>query len=139
MFLFHLLGDLHQPLHTVGFARGGTRTKPVCWNTPSEPCSGSLHLHSVWDRHIIHKQRGIPISLSRPEWEAEKAAARPWAEELFEEQQERGAECEGDFGGELEGVVLGWAQEVNKLACEAVYKRGVSWIKTLTIVHAELY
>jgi len=26
--------------------------------------------------------------------------------------------------------VLEWAREVNKFACEAVYKRGVNWIKT---------
>jgi len=128
MFLFHFIGDLHQPLHTVGFDRGGTRTKPVCWDTPSEPCHGGLHLHSVWDRHIIHKQRGIPISLSRPEWVAEKAAAKPWAEELYAQQQDEGVECEKS-GRSLEGDVIKWAGEVNKYACEAVYKRGVRWIK----------
>lgn len=108
MFLIRFIGDLHQPLHTVGFARGGTLTKPVCWDSPREPCGGSLHLHSVWDRHIIHKQRSINITLPNPQWIAEKAAAASRAEELYQKQKRDGANIDECLGEHPEDRLLMW-------------------------------
>jgi len=89
----------------------------------------------VWDRHIIHKQRGIPISLSRLEWVAEKAVAKAWVRGAI---RRATGECDGGLGGELEGVVLDWAEEVNKFAREKVYKCAVRWIKTHDLSEAWL-
>jgi len=103
----------------------------VCWD--SEPPEGKLcksgpHLHSVWDSHIIHKQRGIPMSLPSPAKVAEKAAAAPWAAELFAKQTTEGLECEG-ISGDWRTTVVEWAQEVNGHACDAVYNPGVEWLR----------
>lgn len=129
MFIIHFLGDLHQPLHTVGFQVGGTQTKPVCWDTPHEPCSGGVNLHAVWDRHIAHKQRGLDINLHQPVNVSEKAGAAPWAAELYQKQIKAGLKAEECLGAAPEDKILEWAKEVNVHACQAVYKPGLTWLK----------
>ncbi|KAK3314347.1 S1/P1 nuclease [Apodospora peruviana] len=129
MFLLHLIGDLHQPLHVTGYKTGGNDVEPICWNhEPPETggsCGGRLNLHSVWDTRIPHKLRGLPTSLDNP---AEKVAAATWAEDLFARQQRTTAisECDRiDAGAEC---ILGWARESNALVCDAVLARGEDWI-----------
>ncbi|KAM7191964.1 S1/P1 nuclease [Naviculisporaceae sp. PSN 640] len=136
MFLLHLIGDLHQPLHATGFERGGNDVKPVCWN-PRDPdqCPKDLNLHSVWDSRILHKLRGLPLSLDNPK---EKTAAKEWANELFKrfDQERNGSgpsavtrvmeEC-ADLSAGVE-CILEWTRESNALVCSHVIARGVDWI-----------
>jgi hypothetical protein len=60
-FLVHLIGDLHQPLHALGVARGGNGIPVSVFG--SATCSyddGSTYpcnLHSVWDTSLIAHRR----------------------------------------------------------------------------------
>ncbi|KAM7215673.1 S1/P1 nuclease [Rhypophila decipiens] len=129
MFLLHLIGDLHQPLHATGFEEGGNGVK-VCWNRePNPTCEHSnLNLHSVWDGRILHKLRGLPVSMDNPR---EKVAARQWADELFERLQgdakTRGPDDECADVNAGEECILRWTKESNALVCSHVLARGVQF------------
>jgi hypothetical protein len=127
MFVLHFIGDIHQPLHTVGFLEGGTELKPVCW-ARDPPCTGKTSLHAIWDANIPHRLRGLPATVSDPS--AQKLGAAQWAADLYSRQTAKGVrvsdEC-ADVGGFR--CILGWAREANKVACSHVFKRSVDWIK----------
>lgn len=129
MFLLHLIGDLHQPLHATGFETGGNDIFPVCWNRPG-PCTQDLNLHSVWDSRILHKLRGLPLSLDNPE---EKVAAKAWAQDLYGRFENTGvgikrdSECADLRAGGVD-CILEWTGESNALVCSHVLARGVDWI-----------
>ena len=60
-FLVHFVGDLHQPLHTIGVERGGNGIlvtvfgSPTCGGSPTAPTP--CNLHGVWDSSLItHRQ-----------------------------------------------------------------------------------
>ncbi len=60
-FAVHLVGDIHQPLHTVGDARGGNDVSVVLY-ARGVTCTGSCrptpvvtNLHSVWDSGLVDK------------------------------------------------------------------------------------
>jgi hypothetical protein len=58
-FLLHLVGDLHQPLHTIGnFDRGGNDV--ATFVVGYQPAAGRGHpnLHTVWDSVLIGR-RGL--------------------------------------------------------------------------------
>src|SRR4051794_12474435 len=67
----HFFGDLHQPLHVAGYKRGGNEFGPLCWKRSppagKKNCSGDLNLHEVWDTRIVHRLRGVALSLDTPE------------------------------------------------------------------------
>lgn len=51
-FLVHFVGDIHQPLHAIGEARGGNDIHVVEFGSPecgTRPCN----LHYVWDAGLI--------------------------------------------------------------------------------------
>jgi len=131
MFLLHLIGDVHQPLHATGFKKGGNLVEPVCWGktpAPDEACEiGELNLHSVWDSSILHKYRGLPKSVDN---DREKVAAKQWAAELFAKQSRAGTVPE-DECTDISGVdcVLEWAIESNGLVCRRVLAPGEDWIR----------
>jgi hypothetical protein len=60
-FLVHLIGDLHQPLHALGVARGGNGIPvSVFGSTNCSYDDGTPHpcnLHSVWDTSLIAHRR----------------------------------------------------------------------------------
>ncbi|KAI0297933.1 phospholipase C/P1 nuclease domain-containing protein, partial [Russula brevipes] len=59
-FLVHFVGDVHQPLHLTGRARGGNLIK-VLWD------NRSTNLHSVWDSLLIAKAvRLTPANYTSP-------------------------------------------------------------------------
>lgn len=133
MFIMHLIGDLHQPLHAIGWKTGGNEVKPVCWKQLPPPgedrCDSELNLHTVWDARIPHKLRGLPVSLDKAR---EKQAATQWADDLFSQQQAAGvvgvaSEC-ADLG--TTDCIVGWTRESNALVCNHVVtvKRGEEWI-----------
>jgi hypothetical protein len=63
MFLIHMVGDLHQPLHCADDHgdRGGN-TKPVCffgqcWITHGDGAGKNNNLHAAWDTSMITRQQ----------------------------------------------------------------------------------
>ena len=51
-FLIHFVGDVHQPLHAIGEARGGNEIHVIEFG--STECGGrSCNLHFVWDIGLI--------------------------------------------------------------------------------------
>jgi S1/P1 Nuclease len=55
-FLVHFIGDVHQPFHALGDARGGNQIRVTFLG--SQQCGTSLcNLHAVWDEAIIEEQR----------------------------------------------------------------------------------
>jgi hypothetical protein len=54
-FLVHLIGDIHQPMHALGDARGGNQIRVTFLG--QQQCGTSLcNLHAVWDESIIEEQ-----------------------------------------------------------------------------------
>ena len=54
--LIHLIGDLHQPLHAMGDARGGNQIRVMAFG--SQQCgSYACNLHGVWDVDMIEHHR----------------------------------------------------------------------------------
>ena len=60
-FLVHFIGDLHQPFHTLGVARGGNDVtvrvfgEANCGNDPAKP--SPCNLHAVWDGRLIERRK----------------------------------------------------------------------------------
>lgn len=58
-FLLHFVGDMHQPLHTIGNRdRGGNDVSTVVDGYAPAPGRGQPNLHSVWDSVLIGR-RGL--------------------------------------------------------------------------------
>lgn len=55
-FLVHFVGDLHQPLHTIGDARGGNDVHVKIFGSPCR--RGACNLHEVWDTELV-EERGL--------------------------------------------------------------------------------
>ncbi len=128
MFLLHFFGDLHQPMHTSGFKYGGNLVRPMCWDTPA-PCTGTRSLHSVWDRDIPRKLRGLP---EEPTPEESKIGAVKWAGDVFARQQgadsgRSSAVC-ADLDLASPRCVLQYAAESNRIVCEHAMKNGEKWL-----------
>jgi len=123
MFLMHLVGDLHQPLHVEDLARGGNNIS-VCFR---KACSGN-NLHSVWDKYIPHKIVGISNTATNDQ---EKVAAADWADKLFTLNQANGifSQRECSDVSKAADCSLGWAKESNKWICKYVLEKGVEWLK----------
>jgi hypothetical protein len=53
MMLVHLVGDIHQPMHAIGDARGGNQIRVVFFG--SEQCGErqKCNLHNIWDDGLI--------------------------------------------------------------------------------------
>ncbi len=79
LFLMHLIGDLHQPLH-VGYPgdKGGNDVKLSFYGRPS-------NLHAVWDSEIIETQnltlaKVLKANLNKPKFDAaQKIDVIAWA------------------------------------------------------------
>jgi hypothetical protein len=61
-YLVHFIGDLHQPMHSIGVARGGNDIlvkvfgNANCGNDPARPPL-PCNLHSVWDGMLIDRHK----------------------------------------------------------------------------------
>lgn len=122
-FIVHLIGDMHQPLHSAdNDDRGGNSVKVSWFGRKGK----GINLHSVWDRLII-EQAGLD--------EAEFAEA---LEELFTGQQVK------DF---QKGTLTDWANEAHRLAQQFAYGKlpadralGQEYYdETFEVVDAQLY
>ena len=125
MFLLHLFGDLHQPLHTSGFKLGGNAVRPVCFGAAVPCAESSSSLHAVWDASFSRKLRGLPKETTPEE---DKAAALAWADDIYRRQNTSGINVEtcADLVGSK--CIVKYAAESNKLSCTHVLKRGEAWV-----------
>jgi hypothetical protein len=124
MFLMHLIGDLHQPLHVENKARGGNEIE-TCF---AKACANN-NLHSVWDKYIPHKMRGIKPTSTNQE---EKDAAAKWADELFTLNKRNGISAKGECAkiSDPNSCSLTWARESNSWICKYVMKQSDKWLST---------
>lgn len=121
-FLVHFAGDVAQPLHAEGVARGGNEVG-VLWQRVERD------LHGVWDEEIVGKLRGVGTG------GGELGEAKQWADELTGEiewgifrWQREGWLCGVDYG-DVVGTVLGWARDSNELVCSHVIPEGVGAVE----------
>lgn len=121
-FLLHLIGDLHNPLHVEGLAKGGNKIKVLFEGR-------STNLHFLWDFEMLLRYTG---STKVNEIEA----AKDWAEKLFNGGSENNGlpedeiwrAREGVVGVQVEELMLAWAKETNRWVCEYVLRDGVEAI-----------
>jgi hypothetical protein len=61
-YLVHFIGDLHQPFHALGTARGGNDTPVVAFGSPtchySDGTPYPCQLHGIWDTTLVAR-RGL--------------------------------------------------------------------------------
>jgi len=128
-FVLHLIGDIHQPLHTEAIEQGGNN---ICvrWGrskqTPYPGYCANLgfdNLHSVWDDLMLQKlvQEKYNISLSLTENNTIAAAALKWSEHLYSAKDSPNICPYTDS----RKCAFTWAQESNKLVCSNVLADGI--------------
>jgi hypothetical protein len=52
-FLVHLVGDIHQPLHAIGEARGGNDIHAILFGTMQCGERSECNLHGAWDEGLL--------------------------------------------------------------------------------------
>lgn len=113
--VLHLIGDIHQPLHTEAEDRGGNEI-PVMFHRRQ------TNLHSVWDTAMPEKYAGGADSI---------VAARIWAERLYEADSDPGNsltdECHDLADGQT--CALLWAGDANNFVCMYVLKDDVEGVE----------
>lgn len=96
-FLVHFVGDLHQPFHALGDARGGNDVHVRVFGesncgAPTAPRPSPCNLHSVWDSRLIgHRNIDdrqyvalLRQSIVEKRWGSEApGTAAQWAEQSF--------------------------------------------------------
>jgi hypothetical protein len=60
-FLVHLVGDVHQPFHALGFERGGNGIQVIAFGSGDCPTDGytprPCNLHGIWDNLLIARRK----------------------------------------------------------------------------------
>lgn len=99
-FLVHLVGDLHQPLHTIDDQHGGNGVKVTI--TTQEAVHGDLpfnaNLHQAWDETLIDKTT--------------------WSWGGYVDQLENGWLKTADLTPAKAGTTIEWANDSHRLAIE---------------------
>ncbi|KAK5190798.1 hypothetical protein LTR99_003283 [Exophiala xenobiotica] len=121
-FMMHFFGDVHQPLHTESFDRGGNDL-PVLFD------HHTTNLHSVWDTLIPNKHAGPDtitqsdsINSLRSNADDELLAAFRWAQRLYaNDTRPLSEECLSDAAD----CSLSWASEANAYVCSYVLAHDV--------------
>lgn len=117
--VLHLIGDIHQPLHTEMEDRGGNEISVLFNNRHT-------NLHSVWDTLIPEKHAGRADNM---------VAAAIWAARLFNEDSDPGHnllnECQ-DLN-DTQSCALQWAGDANKFVCEYVLKDDVEGVEGMDL------
>jgi hypothetical protein len=104
-FVLHLIGDLHQPLHTADNKDRGGNEVPVLFGNPTTPDN----LHSYWDNHLVQRlgndPRAVGASLNQQITKAKandwsKGTPTDWAKESFHQ----GKNVVYNFAGQQEFI-----------------------------------
>ena len=117
--VLHLIGDIHQPLHTEAEDRGGNEI-PVMFH------GRHTNLHSVWDTAIPEKHAGRADGM---------VAARIWAEKLYEADPdpENSLTDECQDLEDAQTCALLWAGDANKFVCEYVLKDDIEGVEGIDL------
>ena len=113
--ILHLIGDIHQPLHTEAEDRGGNEIHVLFHRRHT-------NLHSVWDTAIPEKHAGRADGI---------VAAGVWAASLYEAD----ADPDNSLADECQDLedaqtcALLWAGDANKFVCEYVLKDDVEGVE----------
>jgi len=115
--LFHLVGDIHQPLHTTRLFtttwpdgdRGGTR-----FYVQEVPLGAVLSLHALWDNMILGSDRFTDVR--NKAIELRNTYPRPEADEPEDGDEDDVESEDGDFDA--------WALEGHEVAKDVAYLRG---------------
>lgn len=107
-FLLHFVGDIHQPLHTVGYERGANEF-PVNFYGRHH-----LNLHGCWDKEI-------PERHARVHGDEEMDDARAWAQTLYGGGSEETMDECVDLA-DPEKCAIRWAKEANRWVCKFVFR-----------------
>jgi len=113
--ILHLIGDIHQPLHTEAEDRGGNGIHVMFHGRQT-------NLHSVWDTEIPEKYAG---------WADGMVAARIWATRLYEADADPGNSLTNECQDleDAQTCALLWAGDANKFVCEYVLKDDVEGVE----------
>ncbi len=101
-FLVHFIGDLHQPLHTIGDARGGNDLHVKIFGAQCK--GGACNLHEVWDTELV-EERGL----------SEKTHLAVLLDDIQQNHWER-------FAG---GDPVSWTNQSHRLGQRAMVRDGV--------------
>lgn len=123
LFIIHLVGDAHQPMHNVDNGERGGNCVPVSFNYPGQSRtttegkdkngnpngSYSPNLHSVWDDSVIETMTGVEKPANRDQLTEAfaKTVANNFATEIKSEAAKK-VNFEADFEA--------WALQAHKLA-----------------------
>ena len=131
-FVMHIIGDLHQPLHTEALASGGNG---ICINWGNarrgeydDSCKPKNldNLHAVWDDFIpetlVQEKYNItPDAVSTLRHSTKfKDAAKQWAEKLYDA-HDKPEVCSY---ATAQQCAFNWAQDSNQLVCRNVLANG---------------
>jgi hypothetical protein len=113
--ILHLIGDLHQPLHTEAEDRGGNGIAVTFHGRHT-------NLHSVWDTAMPEKYAGRADGM---------VAAKLWAARLYEADPdpESGLADECQDLSDAQTCALLWAGDANRFVCTYVLKDDVEGVQ----------
>ncbi|KAI9591927.1 S1/P1 nuclease [Syncephalis fuscata] len=107
-FLIHFLGDIGQPLHATGVARGGNDF--VCfWGQKR------TNLHSVWDGSIIDKTINGNFNTYVNKLEKDIRTGK------YASQKSEWLNCFNGQKTDLNACAIAWANESNKFNCDYIF------------------
>jgi hypothetical protein len=117
--VLHLIGDIHQPLHTEAEDRGGNEIHVMFHGRHT-------NLHSVWDTAIPEKHAGRADGM---------VAARIWAESLYEADPDPANSLTGECQdlADAQTCALLWAGEANTFVCSYVLKDDVEGVEGIDL------
>lgn len=115
----HLVGDLHQPLHTSerNDDKGGNAVKLTYYGSDHH---GHMNLHSLWDEGVLDHEANLHVG---PHYSIDFARARAEAQVL---NAHISPEDAADWGrgvgpGNDQAAIIGWINESHVLASKVAY------------------
>ncbi|KAF4631903.1 hypothetical protein G7Y89_g6224 [Cudoniella acicularis] len=119
-FIVHFLGDIHQPLHDEGMAKGGNGIHVIFDGDEFNKYYKPLNLHSVWDTTIPEKIVGGNTLLDAENWAANLTTAIETG--IYKTQV--GAWTNSMNLADPASTALSWASETNVFVCTTVMPNG---------------
>ena len=145
MFLVHLVGDLHQPLHNADDGDAGGNAKLVRF-MPSKQGRKKTNLHHIWDNLLMRdaevKKRGPKALADQLEREIERKKPSAWVKgdvvavaalESFNIAKTRiywnyaqngGADLKGEYQGEMQPIAF---EQVEKAGVRLAFLLNQIW------------
>ncbi|KAI9188655.1 hypothetical protein H9P43_000076 [Blastocladiella emersonii ATCC 22665] len=138
-FAVHIVGDLAQPLHASGFARGGN-------DVPVTFAGHPTNLHAVWDFSLLRKTVAADFGGSWPAWLAQLVGGAA-VSTLDTGDVACAATVAADDARAVAACAARWAKQANRIVCRDVFPAGFApgaetsgayWAATKAVVHDQL-